>query len=207
MHQPALFKSGDLATGVMERLDKLDALFGSAKSKIETIRNSGTFTTKGKQAAIADLKLEIDRDLKDWFAVEKGYADQIRQLREAMQPTEHRRDDVVYALEQREIRDYLRQLDPLDLEAFVREAAETGNDKVLSAVTNSPIPFRLATAGLINKIENQRLEQAHPEQAAKVKDLLTAQEQVGSALKSVHAELAREGLEIDGQALSLSDAA
>jgi hypothetical protein len=124
-----------------------------------------------------------------------------------MQPTEHRRDDVVYALEQREIRDYLRQLDPLELESFVREAAANGDDRILSAVSNSPISFKLATAGLINKIASQRLEAQYPTEAGKMKDLMLAQEQVGSALKSVHAELARVGLERLGEDRSFSTAA
>jgi hypothetical protein len=207
IHEPGLFRSDDLAAGVQEKLEKLEAIFVNAKSQTETIRNSGEFTAKGKQNAIAELRKELEKQLRDWHSFVKHYDDQIGQLKNSMQPTEHRRDDVVYALEQREIRDYLRQLDPLELESFVREAAANGDDRILSAVSNSPISFKLATAGLINKIASQRLEAQYPTEAGKMKDLMLAQEQVGSALKSVHAELARVGLERLGEDRSFSTAA
>lgn len=51
-----------------------------------------------------------------------------------MQPTRHPKDDAAHELRAREIRDVLRTLDPAELEARVRAAAESGDDELLQAL-------------------------------------------------------------------------
>lgn len=206
IHQPSLFNSQDLATGVQERLDKLDAIFSSAMTGIRSIKTDGMLTTKGMQSALSDLQTEVRKELKHWESRLGDFAEQIRQLKEKMQPTRHHRDDIAWQLELREIRDHVRQLDPLDQEAFVRQAAEEGRHQILEAVEHSPIPFRFATKGLIDKIVAQQLAGLYPDEAAKLADLRTAQETAGSALKSVHAELGKQGLQTRGDALTGAEA-
>ncbi len=207
VHTPTLFNSEDMAEGARERTDKLDGIFNSATTRIKAIKTDGMLTTKGMQSAFADLRVEIQKELNGWQSALGDYADQIRQLKEAMAPTRHRRDDIAWQLELREIRDYFRTLDPLDQEAFYRQAAEEGTDQILEAIEHSPLPFRFATKNLIDKISTQRLERQYPEQAAKLADLLTAQETAGSALKSVRAELAAQGIETRGEDPTVADAA
>ena len=77
IHQPRLFKSEDLARGVGKALDELDVIYVSAKSKIKAIKDSGEFTQKGKQAALGELSVEVEREVKDWEKVIDGYDTQI----------------------------------------------------------------------------------------------------------------------------------
>lgn len=92
------------------------------------------------------------------------------------------------------------------MEARVLAAAETGDDELLQALTLSPIPFRLATAGLLEKISTQRWEREFPADANKLHDLQRAQGEVLSAPGSVRAELARQGLELRAEDLSVTQA-
>lgn len=202
IHQPALFKSTELAEGVRNRLDQLDEIYNTAMTKLKAVTTSGEFTTRGQEKAVAELTVELRRELDDWKVVLRKYADNARQVRESMEPKRHRRDDIAWQLELREIRDYVRTLDPVDQEAFYRQAADEGHDQILEAIEFSPIPFRFATQGLVDKISLVRLERQYPEQAAKLGDLRVAQETASSALKSVQAELSKQGVEVAGDPLS-----
>lgn len=207
IHQPALFKSQDLAEGVQGRLDKLEGIFNSTMTRIKTVKTDGMLTTKGMQSALGELRMEVSRELEGWDSALWDFSEQIRQVKESMEPQRHRRDDIVWQLELREVRDHVRKLDALEQEAFYRQAAEEGNDQILEAIEHAPIPFTFATKGLVAKITSQRLARLHPEQAAKLADLQTAQETATSALKSVRAELAAQGIETRGEGLSQADAA
>ena len=99
-------------------------------------------------------------------------------------------------MRQLEVRDYLRTLDPTDIESRYRVASETGDELFLSAVEESPIPFSFATKGLVEGIRFSRLEKAYPVQAAKLADLRIGKANVISALKSVQNDLAKQNLNV-----------
>ena len=120
---------------------------------------------------------------------------------------QNRPDDTVAEMRQREIRDILRSLDPIDVEAQYLAAAQTGDELFLSAIEESPIPFSFATKGLVDRVRFSRLEKAYPEQATKLADLRTAQSNVSSALKSVTHDLKQQGVEIASEGLEIVQAA
>lgn len=191
IHQPRLYASEDLARGVGKALDELDAIFVSAKSKIKAIKDSGQYTQKGKQAELVELAKQIEPQVKDWQKVIDGYKEQIRQLNEEMQPKRNREDDIVAKLRQREIRDYLRTLDPVDLEARFIAAAEQGDELFLAAIEESPVSFNFATKNLVQKVRFRRLSAQYPVQSTKVADLTVATQSATSALATVRNELGR----------------
>ena len=112
IHQPALYTSSDLADGIEKRLDALDAIWTAAAAKLKAIESSGNFSPKGKQAARSELKIEVKRQLKTWLAAQDPLDDQMRQLENEMMPKRNRPDDFVGEMRQREVRDYLRTLEP-----------------------------------------------------------------------------------------------
>ena len=165
-----MYASTDLADGVRKDLDKLDEIFGSAKEKIGKIQRTPNLTAKGKQAAFRSLSVEVDRDLTEWRIVEKHLADQIRQLEEAVAPRKHSRDDFVWALELREIRDHIKSLDPAEQESFVLNAASSGDQRVMEAIQFAPIPLKFTTQQAIDKISAARSAIQHSEEAVKLAD-------------------------------------
>jgi len=201
MHQPASYKSADMADSINKRLDELDAIYGSTVSKIRAIEGNGEFTVKGKQNARAALAVEVKSLIRDWRIVEENLADQIRQVEESMTPKRNRPDDSVAEMRQREIRDVLRTLDPIEVEEKYMSAARAGDDLFLQAIEESPFPFSFATKGLIQKVRFSRLEKVYPEEALKLADLRTGETNIESALQSVQADLAKQGLDIKPESL------
>ena len=198
IHQPALFTDQDLADGLGRNMDKLETVFLSAQSKARSISESKDLTRPGKENKLKDLSEKVDRKTKDWRA-SMHYADMIRQVENEMKPIQKKPDDSVAEMRRREVRDYLRTLDPVMQEAAYREAAAGGNDLMLAAIEESPVPFVFATQAMIDKIRFQRLETQYPKQAARLHDLQLASQQVDSALNSVRATLRKNGVEIAGQ--------
>ena len=197
IHQPTLFSDQDLADGLGKITDRLESIFLSARSKARSISESNDLTKQGRVNGLKDLSAKVDRETKDWRA-NIHYADMIQQVENEMKPVQKRPDDVVAEMQRREIRDHLRTLDPVMQEAAYREAAISGNDLLLDAIETSPIPLKFATQALIDKIRFQRLETQYPKQAARLRDLQTASQQVDSALNSVRASLRKHSLEIVG---------
>ena len=182
---------------MQEWLDDLEGKVLSALARVKEIKSNGEFTIKGKQKAIAAIAAELDREVKKWRKpIDHALADQIQQLEGKMQPTRNRHDDFVAESRQREVRDYLRTLDPVDMEEKYMSAARAGNELFLSAVEESPVPFSFATKGLVDKIRYARLERQYPEEASKVADLRTSQADVSSALGSVRSNLGQQGIRI-----------
>lgn len=188
IHQPRLYKSEDLARGVGKLLVELDSIYIGTVSKIKAIQSSGTFTAKGKREAITELSVEVVRLISDWKRVINGYETQIGQLEREMQPKRIRRDDVVGEMRQREVRDYLRTLDPINLEARFMAAAREGDELFLAAIEESLIPFTFSTNDLIEKVRFQRLSVAYPAQSTKVADLQVGSQSASSALATVRNE-------------------
>ena len=113
-----------------------------------------------------------------------------------MSPKRNRVDDVVGEMRQREIRDVLRTLDPIDVEEKYMSASRAGDELFLSAVEESPVPFSFAAKGLVEKVRFSRLQRAYPEQATKLADLKIGKANVIIALKSVQNDLAKQNLNV-----------
>ena len=208
LHQPKLYGNEGIADNVQEWLDDLEGMVLSALARAKVIKSNGEFTVKGKQKAIAAIEAELEREVKEWRKpINDMLANQIQQLEGTMQPKRNRQDDFVAEMRQREIRDYLHGLDPVDLEEKYMSAARAGDELFLSAVEESPIPFTFATKGLIDRVRLSRLERAYPEEASKVTDLQQARVDVRSAVKSVVSELQREGIKILSEDLEIVQAA
>ena len=196
LHKASLFESEAMAQRVEEKVDALNTIHMSASTSITLIRESKDLTTKGKQSALVDLQADVGGEIKEWQKANHHYADYAKQLEEKMVPKKARQDDLLQFLREQEMRQELKAMDILIIEGMYRDAVESGNDLLVDAIDNAPIPFKFATQGLINKMRFARLASQYPEEAQTLKDVRTAQEQVDSALKSSRADLLKQGLEI-----------
>ena len=146
IHQPTLFASEDVARGVEKKLDALDAIHRTALVSVTSTRESNELTAKGKQSALEELQAEVVKKVRDWQKANQHYSDYASQLVQEMKPKRHSRDDIVWELQQREIRDHFRTLDRIEQEAVYRAAAAEGNDQFLEAIEHSPLPFKFSMA-------------------------------------------------------------
>ena len=190
-----MYSSQALVKGMRLLMDDSDKIL-TAASKLEEIKNSGELTMADKQNARAHLKVEIERAREDWLVLQGPVNDGIRQLKVEMPPARNCPDDVVGELRQREIRDYLRTLDPIDVEEKYESAARADDELFLSAIEQSPVPFNFATKGLVEKVSFSRLEKANPVKAKQLADLQTGKANVLSALKSVQAAFGKQKLDV-----------
>lgn len=195
IHQPTLFTDQELAAGLGRNLDKFETILLSAKKEARSISESKDLNRNGKGNHLKKLAAKVDQETRQCRAGIR-YDEMIRQVKNEMQPIKNRTDDVVAELRRREIRDHLLKLDPIMQEGAYREAAESGNDLFLEAVESAPVPLKFATQELIEKIQFSRLETRYPQQAARLRDLQTAQQQLDSAVSSAQAEMHKFGLEI-----------
>jgi hypothetical protein len=164
---------------------------------------SDTRTRKGKVADLQELGITVDQELDQWRS-KIHYTEMIDQVQGEMYPTRSSADNSVAEQRMREIRDWLRALDPIEKEAALMEAANSGNALFLEAVENSPVPFQFSTRELVQKVRLTQLEKQYPTEATHLQDLRTAQEQLDSALKSVRVELRKAGLNATSSDLSAS---
>ena len=185
-----MYSSQNLVQRMRLLMDDSDKILNAA-SELKEIKNSGELTN-----ARVNLEVAIKRKRAEWLILQALVDDDIRQLKVEMSPARNCPDDVVVELRQREIRDYLRTLDPIDVEEKYESAARADDELFLSAIEQSPVPFNFATKGLVEKVSFSRLEKANPVKAKQLADLQTGKANVLSALKSVQAAFGKQKLDV-----------
>ena len=191
IHQPDSYSNSELAGDIQERLDALEKIWFAAKSEKKAISNSRGRTAFGKQEAITELEVKVKKERETWLAAQDNLDDQINQIERGMIPERNRGDGEIGEMRKREIRDYLRTLKARAIEARYWVAAQADDELFLSAVEESPVPFPFVTQRLGEKVRLARLEEE-----ARLDDLKLGKANVLSALKSVEADLKKQGLNI-----------
>ena len=195
IHKSSLISDAILSAGLENNLDELNGIFLSGQNRAKEIAESNERTKVGKVKDLQALGEELKTELNKWRS-QFHYDEMIKQLEAAMTPTRSNPENYAAESRMREIRDYLRSVDPIEQETMYREAAEKGNDLFLEAIERSPVPFKFSTQKLIDKIQIMRLQKQYPEQASKLNDLRIAQGQLDSALGSVRQELAKSAVDV-----------
>lgn len=206
IHKPSLFSDAILSAGLETNLNELSGIFVSVQEEAKQIAESSDHTKVGKVKALQALGEKSRIELNKWRS-QFHYDEMMAQLTAEMTPTRSNPENFAAESRMREVRDYLRTLDPIEQEQMYRDAAEKGNDLFLEAIERSPIPLKFSTQKLIDKIKIQRLEKQYPDQAQRLSDLRIAQDQLDSALASVRVELRKSGIDAASSTLSSSQAA
>ncbi len=207
LFKPNAYNSEGIGTGVLSNLDQLDVAHKLAMAEIQKIQSNRNLTSQGKFSAFRALAEKTDESLAELDRTLAGYADQVQHLEEAVKPKRHPRDDIAYQLEMREIRDHIKSLDPLDQDAFILAALESGNLQIMEAVRYAPIPFKFASGEMIEKIQTRQQAIQHPDETARLADLRLANRETSSAISSVKAVLGQQGLVLRRQDVSVAVAA
>jgi len=202
-----VYSSEGMGTGVLKNLDQLDVIHKLALVEIQKIQSNRNLTSQGKVAAFRALAEKTDESLAELDRTLEGYSNQVQQLEEAVKPKRHPRDDIAYQLEMREIRDHIKSLDPLDQDAFILAALESGNMQIMEAVRYAPIPFKFASSEMIEKIQSRQQAIQHPEETARLAELRRASQETSSAMSSVKAVLGQQGLVLRRKDVSVAVAA
>ena len=206
-----LFKANaynsEIGTGVLKNLDQLDVIHKLALVEIQKIQSNRNLTSQGKLTAYRDLAVKTEEGFVELDRTLAGYSNKVQQLEEAVRPKRHPRDDIAYQLEMREIRDHIKSLDPLDQDAFILAALESGNMQIMEAVRYAPVPFKFAASEMIERIHARQRAIQHPEETARLADLRRASKETSSAISSVKAVLGQQGLVLCRQDVSVAAAA
>lgn len=150
-------------------VDDLQRPFDAFLEKVESIRSSGRYSPEGERA---ELRLAA-RAAKEQLAgvraatVAKLEAQLAEHRAAALKPKSVTGDPLAAILKemrQKELRDHLRQLDPLTLQVRIRQAIDDGASMdLLEALEGAPSGFAIAPADLIQEARIRTAEQNHPE--------------------------------------------
>ena len=194
-HAPHTYTDPDLGEDVEKRTDELDKAHAEAVEAAKTIDASRSLTAPGKAEELVLLEKKTKWALKDW-AAQQDFSKKIEHVKGQMQLPRARPDDPVAESRRREIRDWLNSGDPTFARAEYEAAADTGNEQLILAVENSPVPFSWATPELITKTRQKRQARMFPNEAIELQDLELAQANLKSALQSVEVDLKRHKLDV-----------
>ena len=203
IHNPAYYKDQAVAADVKDYLDMLGVIYGDILAKRSNIEINSRLSHAGKSEARKELIIEIKEARTGWLDRLGPLDRQIENIEKERSLTSSRPDDLVGALREREVRDHLRTLDPLDIENLYKQAAKDGDDLLIDAIEHSPIPFVFEKkAELVEQIRTARLERKFPDQSAKLKDLNFGLTNLQSALGGFESNLRTLGLEIAADPVS-----
>ena len=191
-----LYVSEELADSVKKALDALLEIHASSKKEISRINLSPKLTPEGKTDDFQKEAIRVYKAIKNWMTVEDNLAEQVRQLEDKITPRRHDRNDVVWANELREIRDYIKGLDVTEQDLYVVHAAESGDQRIMEAIEFSPVPLKFASQKAIDKIIAARSLLQYPEESVRLADRRRAADELRSARKSVEVELGGLGLRV-----------
>ena len=194
-HAPHTYTDPDLSEDVERRTDELDKAHAEAVGAAKKIGKNSGLTVTGKQQALTVLEVKTKWNFKDW-AAHQDFSKKIEHVQAKMQLPRSRPDDPVGESRRREIRDWLKTLDPTDAEAEYIAASQTGNEQLIFAVEESPVPFQWLKPELIAKTREKRQARMFPNEVIELQDLELAQGNLKSALKSVEADLTRYKLDV-----------
>ena len=197
IHNPAYYKDQAVGDSIKDHLDMLGVIYGDVLIKRANIEINSELTAEGKSVARKELIIEIKEARRGWLDRLSPLDRQIESIEKERALTSSRPDDFVAALREREVRDHLRTLDPLDIENMYKQAAKDGDDLLVAAIENAPIPFTFEKQDeIVEQVRTARLERRFPEQSVKLKDLNLGLQNLQSALRSVESNLRAMGLEI-----------
>ena len=197
IHNPDYYKDPAVADDIKDYLDLLEVIYGDITTKRAAIEINSKLSHAGKAGARKDLIIEIKSARDGWLNRLAPLSRQIESIEKERSLTSSRPDDLVAAYREREVRDHLRTLDPLDIEQLYKAAARDGDDLLIDAIENAPIAFTFKKGPeLVEQIRAARLERKFPEQSAKLKDLTLGLANLQSALGGFESNLRTMGLEI-----------
>ena len=175
----------------------LGVIYSDITTKRSGIEINSRLSHAGKAAARKELIIEIKKARTGWLDTLAPLSRQIEAIEKERSLSSSRPDDLVAAFREREVRDHLRTLDPLDIENLYKQAAKDGDDLLIDAIENAPIPFSFKKgAELVEQIRTARLERKFPAQSEKLKDLNLGLTNLQSALGGFESNLRTLGLEI-----------
>lgn len=207
LHKPSLYADEDTGKFVGKNLDEMGDVHKIGRKNVEEIMGSRSLTREGKSEALKNEASEINALLQPFDRTAASYDSRVREIEESLTPKLRDYGDVVGHMMLQEVRNYLRSFDPLERDAYIRNAMIDDNDPVLEAILQCPNPGEFGDKALMGKIRSKLISIRNPEDAARIGQMRLAQRELVSALNSVRADLTRRGLNLGADAVSQADAA
>ena len=203
IHNSEYYKDPAVSDAIKDHLDVLSVIYGDILAKRSGIEINSRLSHAGKSEARKELVIEIKKARTGWLDTLAPLSRQIEAIEKERSLASSRPDDLVGAFREKEVRDHLRTLDPLDVENLYKNAAKDGDDLLIDAIENAPIKFTFKKGPeLVEQIRTARLERRFPEQSEKLKDLNFGLTNLQSALGGFESNLRTLGLEIAADPVS-----
>jgi hypothetical protein len=156
------------AEGVMKRSEGVKATLTDFFSKATNIRSSGEYSAEGERTQISAAARHVREKLDALHAATVGKLDeQLAAKRAAALQPKAAPDGwaaVIQEMKRREMRDHLSKLDPLMLQARIRQAVGEGaSTDLLDALEGAPAGFSIAPPELLQEVRVALAERDHPE--------------------------------------------
>lgn len=185
----------EMLDGLGKHVQQVDEILQRYENRVQQINGNPDLTDSGKKRLRMEAAQKAAEELDNLRRSAKGYDEHILQLQEAIKPQTPQGDAVLQHLQEREIRDRLREVDPLVARTMYLEAANNGDDDALMyAMENAPKAFPVLMGTdvqqLIDEGMQKRAERQSPEQAKKLAELLRVRRALDSAIANVRSKLA-----------------
>lgn len=182
----------DILRGVQEVVRELRQTMEEYRREVRTIRGSGDYTRQGADAKIAEMSRSYrDRILQFMRSRINNRRGALEQAEKSLQTRrEPDGDPTLQYWREREVREILRDMDPMEAVSVYLAAASSGKDPLLEAAIESAPRIRpLVSDEILEKAREARAERLAPEVAARIRDLGVAISTLESARSGAIAEL------------------
>lgn len=158
-------------SAVSKLINALTLILDERNAKIDATMASNHLTKAGKEAKVAELNMEANVAIGE-VGKDVSFEALTEQINREMKPSDLKTGDpVMDYLQQKEYRDHLRGLDPLEVQVLYRAATESGDDPLLeAAVENAPPQMPLVEAEIIDQGKLLRSMRINPALVEKMED-------------------------------------
>ena len=184
-----------IASGVKKTLHQISEVSETFSDKFSEINTSNDLTSSGKQNASKEIGNDVVKALAEVEKDIAGYDTNISNIEKDLLPPKSAEETVLSYLKEKELRDKISDLDPLERETIYRNAITDNSTDVIAAIENAPALFPVVSASLIEKLKDERLAALFPDQFEKISTLQTAKGLVTGAIVAVKSSLEKEGIQ------------
>jgi len=185
-----------IAEGVKKSISQVGEIVDGYADKYRGIHTSLEFTPAGKAAKYKELATEFQTAFAAVEADNDKYQSNIDQMVGSLSLPNHKELDVLSYLQQRELRDHLYTVDPLEVESMYHTAIAENDVEIISAIEMAPKFKPLVQQKLIEKLKTDRLKSLYPDEVSKIETIEAAKGLVSGALNTAKTSMEKMGLDI-----------
>ena len=182
--------NGAWVKSLEDRVEELDGILGRFQSAVESAESGGRLTPVGIQELRGVAAEKARAELENVRQAKATVTDQIQRIQNNMSlPTPAESDPTLRYLRAREIRDHLRQLDPLKVRSLYENAILQNDVELIAAIEGAPKVAPLIDPQVVEDRRDTLLATNNPEAAQKRDELRLFSDTLGYFIGKVENEI------------------